>query len=71
MISIVCVLYVIFILRNLQKNGWEREKSWITFGHTYYILKFPTPSNTGFSHFPLPVVPPYSLTFNTCLTGIM
>ena len=37
MISIVCVLYVIFILRNLQKNGWEREKSWITFGHTYYI----------------------------------
>ena len=36
MISIVCVLYVIFILRNLQKNGWEREKSWITFGHTYY-----------------------------------
>ena len=39
MISIVCVLYVIFILRNLQKNGWEREKSWITFGHTYYIYK--------------------------------
>jgi|GEM_PF-712094 len=27
-------------------------------------LKFPTPSNTGFSHFPLPIVPPYSLTFN-------
>ena len=39
MISIVCVLYVIFILRNLQKDGWEREKSWITFGHTYYIYK--------------------------------
>ena len=37
MISIVCVLYVIFILRNLQKNGWEREKAWITFEHLFDI----------------------------------
>ena len=37
MISIVCVLYVIFILRNLQKNGWECEKAWITFEHLFDI----------------------------------
>ena len=37
MISVVCVLYVIFILRNLQKNGWECEKAWITFEHLFDI----------------------------------
>ena len=32
-LRIICYLCI----KNLQKNGWEREKSWITFGHLFNI----------------------------------